>query len=500
MGQLAGGTADAVIGAAVELHLDAVGSMQARAIAAASPRQNSICGGVSCRGMLAADAGDLQRAPGPAMAAVWASGSAGCACSQARAAAEASRATVASGVSGSGRSITPSMTSVRTTDCSGVRESDHGGGSASPTFAWATHSMSSRSRTEIGGGSLGARSVGRWGSGPPRRRMAEALVERDLHSQRGRTDGRRPHMPCSNSTKSPATCSSGGSSAVARSSPAPCASATRRAATARARRRRAAGRSYLVKQGVVADSAHTLANEAALYRRLSAGPRALRAASRSCTATTGPAACSSSSGSRAGRISSGSSRRAAAARPRWRRRSAARSRRCTPSRRTTEELRRDAPWVLALHRPPLEALRYFSAASTQLVTRLRPTGRCACDGRAARGLGAAGARASRREMGQLHRPPGAGRVDAAADAGQARRLGDGRLGRSGVRRRLGVQRLAARFGGAGGPGPAATAALWASLLRAAHGSTRAARRRCSTRAVRFAGARLVQSAYEHRRR
>ena len=32
-------------------------------------------------------------------------------------------------------------------------ESDHGGGSGSPTFAWATHSTSSRSRTDIGPGS-----------------------------------------------------------------------------------------------------------------------------------------------------------------------------------------------------------------------------------------------------------------------------------------------------------------------------------------------------------
>ena len=114
----------------------------------------------------------------------------------------------------------------------------------------------------------------------------------------------------------------------------------------------------------MADSAHSLANEVALYRRLTARWR------------------------RARRV------RAAAARIRrgargilileWiaggedldalhRRRA-----RCSPGlaaalgralaavhavARDDEALRDDAPWVLALHRPPLEALRYLSAAA-----------------------------------------------------------------------------------------------------------------------------------------
>lgn len=35
--------------------------------------------------------------------------------------------------------------------------------------------------------------------------------------------------------------------------------------------------------------------------------------------------------------------------------------------RDEQALREDAPWVLSLHRPPLEALRYLSAASVELL-------------------------------------------------------------------------------------------------------------------------------------
>ena len=133
----------------------------------------------------------------------------------------------------------------------------------------------------------------------------------------------------------------------------------------------ATGESYLVKQGVVADSAHTLANEAALYRRLSAGPAALRACvprlhgydrargvlilewiergedlERLVASRGGcPPALAAALG-----------------------RALAALHAVAPD---AEELRRDAPWVLALHRPPLEALRYFSEASVELVKRLQ---------------------------------------------------------------------------------------------------------------------------------
>lgn len=39
-----------------------------------------------------------------------------------------------------------------------------------------------------------------------------------------------------------------------------------------------------------------------------------------------------------------------------------------------EELRRDAPWVLSLHRPPLDALRYLSAGSVELIRAIQHDG------------------------------------------------------------------------------------------------------------------------------
>ncbi|MEA2149711.1 MAG: hypothetical protein QOD69_1541 [Solirubrobacteraceae bacterium] len=125
----------------------------------------------------------------------------------------------------------------------------------------------------------------------------------------------------------------------------------------------APGESYLLKQGLAADSAHTLANEVALYRRLVAVaawiPRLVAH-----DAQRGVLILEWIEGGQA----------------------LDRRGRCSPTLAAVlgrvladlhaiapdgEELRRDAPWVLALHRPPLDALRSFSAASVELVTALQ---------------------------------------------------------------------------------------------------------------------------------
>ena len=56
-----------------------------------------------------------------------------------------------------------------------------------------------------------------------------------------------------------------------------CGSSTRRAAIATSASAAAPGESYLLKQGVAADSGETLANEVALYRRLAAAPAPIAA-------------------------------------------------------------------------------------------------------------------------------------------------------------------------------------------------------------------------------
>jgi len=119
------------------------------------------------------------------------------------------------------------------------------------------------------------------------------------------------------------------------------------------------GESYLLKQGLAADSARTLANEAALYRRLSPGaawvPRLHRYDRRRgllildwledgedlARLDAVPAPLAAALGGVLAQLHA-----------------------IEPD---EEELRRDAPWVLALHRPPLEALSYLSAASIDLV-------------------------------------------------------------------------------------------------------------------------------------
>lgn len=259
----------------------------------------------------------------------------------------------------------------------------------------------------------------------------------------------------------------------------------------------APGESVLVKQGIAADSAHTLANEAALYARLSRGGGV-------------PAACVP----RLHRYDAAAGilllewiedgvdlERHVAARGGCGSGLAAALGRALAAvhaiERDAEELREDAPWVLALHRPPLEALRYFSAASVQLVRGLQDDAAlCArfdelrvgwradtlvhrdikwanCIAHPAPG----GTRPARIKLVDWEM---AGWGDPAFDVGSA--FSDFAA--------FGLDRAAP----AGGRPP--SAALWHAYVRAAGLDDRAAARLLE-RSVRFAGARLVQSAYEY---
>jgi aminoglycoside phosphotransferase (APT) family kinase protein len=254
--------------------------------------------------------------------------------------------------------------------------------------------------------------------------------------------------------------------------------------------------SYLLKQGIVADSAASLRNEAALYRRLSGGGGA-------------PAACvptlhryDAARGILVLEWISGGEDLDALQR---------RRRGCPPVLAAAlgralatihaiapdaEALRDDPPWVLALHRPPLEALRYLSAASVELVTLLQREAR----------LGAAldALREQWRVEALVHRdvkwanciahpPPGgvratrirlvdwemAGWGDPAFDVGSA----------------FSDVAASSLDGGRAPAGPVA-GALWSAYVRARGLGARAADELLE-RSLRFAGARLVQSAYEH---
>ena len=257
------------------------------------------------------------------------------------------------------------------------------------------------------------------------------------------------------------------------------------------------GESLLLKQGIVADSARSLLNEVALYRRLT---RAEGSSAAACVpalhgydAARGILILEWIAGGedldvlhhRRGRPSPV----LAAALGR-----ALATIHAVP--RDAEALREDAPWVLALHRPPLEALRYLSAASVELVKLLQGDAR----------LGAAldELRDSWRPAALVHRdikwanciahpPPGgtrparislvdwemAGWGDPAFDVGSA--LSD-----------------YAAFGLVAAPAAAgpASAALWDAYVRARRLDEPAAAQ-LSERSARYAGARLVQSAYEH---
>jgi aminoglycoside phosphotransferase (APT) family kinase protein len=124
------------------------------------------------------------------------------------------------------------------------------------------------------------------------------------------------------------------------------------------------GESYLLKQGLAADSAHTLANEAALYRRLCDVPWMARM--HAYDAARGLLVLEW--------IEGGEDllrRRVSPALAAALGRVLAELHAIAPD---GENLRRDPPWVLALHRPPLEALRYLSAASVELVRLLQRDG------------------------------------------------------------------------------------------------------------------------------
>ena len=257
--------------------------------------------------------------------------------------------------------------------------------------------------------------------------------------------------------------------------------------------------SLLLKQGIVADSAHSLANEVALYRRLTAanGRGGALAACvprlRGHDANRGILILEWIAG---GEDLDALQRRRA---------------RCSPVlaaavgralaavhavARDEEELRDDPPWVLSLRRPPLDALRYLSAASVELVERLQSDAQ----------LGAAldELREGWRADALVHRdvkwanciahpPPGgsrptrvklvdwemAGWGDPAFDVGSA------------------FSDFAGFELGAGtGAARAAVTAFWRAYVRARGLDERAAAGLLE-RSVRCAGARLVQSAYEH---
>jgi aminoglycoside phosphotransferase (APT) family kinase protein len=258
-----------------------------------------------------------------------------------------------------------------------------------------------------------------------------------------------------------------------------------------------AGESYLVKQGIVADSAHTLANEAALYRRLSRGGAALSASVprlHGYDPTDGVLILEWIAGGE-------DLERVVADRGRCPPVLAAALGRALAAvhgvARDGEELRDDAPWVLALHRPPLEALRYLSAGSIELVKRLQADA-ALCGALDALDEGWNAVALVHRDVKWpnciAHPAPGgaarltrvklvdwemAGWGDPAFDVGSA--LSD-----------VAAFELDA---GAGAARPA-RAAFWRAYVRARGLDERAAARLLE-RSVRYAGARLVQSAYEH---
>jgi len=251
------------------------------------------------------------------------------------------------------------------------------------------------------------------------------------------------------------------------------------------------GESYLLKQGIVADSSQSLANEVALYARLAA-PRGPLAGSipRSygCDAERGVLIVEW--------IADGEDLyRHHAERSRCSLRLSAALGRVLAALHAIapddEELREDAPWVLSLHRPRLDALRYLSAPSIELIKTIQR------DARFARGLDEL--RDDWRVEALVHRdvkwanciatPPAAitlvdwemaGWGDPAVDVGSA----FGEI--LGWRLRRGVV--------AGVPEPA-LAALWRAYVRA-RAIDGAKAEDLLARAIRHAAARLVQSAYE----
>jgi Ser/Thr protein kinase RdoA (MazF antagonist) len=253
------------------------------------------------------------------------------------------------------------------------------------------------------------------------------------------------------------------------------------------------GESYLLKQGLAADSAQTLANEVALYRRLASGPSAMTAYiprlygyddARGILVLEWIADGQDLYRHHAARDRCSCTLAAALGRV------LARLHAVAPD---DEQLRRDAPWVLSLHRPPLDALRYLSAASIELIKVIQR------DERFARGLDEL--RDGWRVEALVHRDVKWANCVAHAPAAGARRSaialvdwemagwGDPALDVGSAFGELIGHRLDAV-----GAQPA-TAALWRAYVRGRRLDGDAAARLLD-RAVRHAAARLVQSAYE----
>lgn len=256
------------------------------------------------------------------------------------------------------------------------------------------------------------------------------------------------------------------------------------------------GESYLLKQGIAADSAQSLLNEAVLYRRLGRGGGAAAAfvpELHGYDEVRGILILEWIVGgedldARYRRRGQCSAVLAAALG-----RALATIHAVAPD---DEALREDAPWVLSLHRPPLEALRYLSAASVELVLRLQDDERVGaaldalrdgwrCDALVHRDVKWANCIA--------HPPPGgsrptrvrlvdwemAGWGDPAFDVGSA------------------FSDFAAfGTGAADGACRSAAVAFWNAYVRA-RGLDQRGAAQLLERSARFAGARLVQSAYEH---
>ena len=258
------------------------------------------------------------------------------------------------------------------------------------------------------------------------------------------------------------------------------------------------GDSYLLKQGIAADSAETLANEATLYGRLAAAGGPLAAAiprlhrfdaARGLLVLewiaggedlyrhhAGRRACSVTLARALGRV-------------------LAALHAIAPD---DEPLRRDAPWVLSLHRPRLDALRYLSAPSVELIASIQR------DEPFVRALDAL--REDWRVEALVHRDVKWANCIAYAPAGRARptriKLVDWEMGGWGdpaldVGSALGEYlgcRLRAGAAAPGGEQPA-MAALWRAYA-ASRALAAPQADELLVRALRYAGARLVQSAYE----
>ncbi|MDQ3721664.1 MAG: aminoglycoside phosphotransferase family protein [Actinomycetota bacterium] len=260
------------------------------------------------------------------------------------------------------------------------------------------------------------------------------------------------------------------------------------------------GESYLLKQGIVADSARSLLNEAALYRRLTAATGRRGAALAGCVPVL--------HGYDEARgililewIADGEDLDAL-----HRRRG-----RCSPVlaaalgralatihavARDDEELRDDAPWVLSLHRPPLEALRYLSSASIELVRLLQGDARltAALDGLRDGWRAAALVHRDVKWANWIAHPPAGGMRPTRVRLVDWEMAGWGDPG-------FDVGSALSDFAGFGldaTPGAAvqASAAFWEAYVRARGLDERAAEQLLE-RSARYAGARLVQSTYEH---